>query len=86
MRTTAAAGPSLRLGEPETLFRLPRWSARLFADQQGGRQASTLYDVSPDGTRFVVRQRNEDSPAATLLVNWQSLLRRSSGAGGGQAP
>ena len=54
LRTTVAAGPSLRLGEPETLFRVPRWSPRLFADQEGGRQASTLYDVSPDGTRFLV--------------------------------
>ncbi len=82
VRVAVAAGPTLELGAPEILFRAPRWSARLFADQSGGRQATTPYDVSPDGQRFLVRQRSEGSSAAVLLVNWQSLLQRSPASGG----
>jgi eukaryotic-like serine/threonine-protein kinase len=81
-----AAGASLQLGVPEVLFRVPRWSGRLFADQQGGRQLTTLYDVSRDGTRFLVRPRTEESPAATLVLNWQSLLRGSAQPAGDRAP
>jgi Tol biopolymer transport system component len=74
VRVTVAAGASLHLGASVPLFRAPRWSARLFADQMGGQQKTTTYDLSPDGERFLVRQRNEGSPAAVLLLNWQRLL------------
>jgi hypothetical protein len=69
------------LGGPEPLFRAPRWSARLFADQSGGEQSTTTYDVSPDGRRFLIRQRVEGSSAAVLLLNWEWLLDRSSATG-----
>jgi serine/threonine protein kinase/Tol biopolymer transport system component len=81
VRVTVAAGTTLQLGSPEVLFRAPRWSGRLFADQSGGQQSTTTYDVSADGHQFFVRQRTEDSPAAVLLLNWQSLLDRSSPTG-----
>jgi eukaryotic-like serine/threonine-protein kinase len=80
-RVAVSGGPTLELGDPEALFRAPRWSARLFADQRGGVQVATTYDVSPDGQRFLVRQRAEGSPAAILLVNWQSLLNPKSESG-----
>jgi len=79
--TTVSAGAALSLGTPQTLFRAPRWSMRLFADQAGGRQLTTPYDVNPDGTKFLVRQGSEESSAATLLVNWQRLLSGPSDAG-----
>jgi len=81
-QVAVAAGLTLELGTPAPLFRAPRWSARLFADQEDGVQVATTYDVSPDGQRFLVRQRAEESPAAVLLVNWQSLLDRASQPGG----
>ena len=81
VRVTVAAGTNLQLGSPEVLFRAPRWSGRLFADQSGGQQSTTTYDVSANGHQFFVRQRTEDSPAAVLLVNWQALLNQSSQSG-----
>ena len=74
MRVAVPAGPDLHPGTPELLFRAPRWSIRLFADQAGGQQSTTPYDVSPDGERFYVRQRTEETSAATLVLNWQALL------------
>jgi hypothetical protein len=47
---------------------------------------TTLYDVNRDGTRFLVRQRTQDSPAAALLLDWQSLLRGSPQPAGDRAP
>jgi hypothetical protein len=82
MRVPVGVGSTLELGDPEALFRAPRWSPRLFADQIGGVQKTTPYDVSPDGQRFFLRQRIEGTSAAVLLLDWQSLLDRSSGAGG----
>jgi len=74
MRVAVPAGPDLHPGTPELLFRAPRWSMRLFADQAGGQQLTTPYDVSPDGQTFYVRQRTEETAAATLVLNWQALL------------
>jgi tRNA A-37 threonylcarbamoyl transferase component Bud32 len=74
MRVAVPAGPGLHPGTPELLFRAPRWSMRLFADQAGGQQLTTPYDVSPDGQTFYVRQRTEETAAATLVLNWQALL------------
>jgi hypothetical protein len=74
VRVPVAPGADLRLGTPETLFRAPRWSIRLFADQSGGLQVTTPFDVSPDGRRFFVRQRTEATQAATLVLNWQAML------------
>ncbi len=74
VRVPVAPGADLRLGTPETLFRAPRWSIRLFADQSGGLQMTTPFDVSPDGRRFFVRQRTEATQAATLVLNWQAML------------
>jgi hypothetical protein len=72
--------PSLELGPPEALFKAPRWSARMFADQSNGGQLTTTYDVSPDGSRFLVRQRTERTSTATLLLNWQQLLTQAANA------
>ncbi len=74
MQVPVRADPGLQVGSPQALFRSPRWSARLFADQFGGVQATTTYDVGADGHEFLVRQRVEGSPSATLLLNWQQLL------------
>jgi len=78
MRVAVTAGAALALGTPEVLFRAPRWSARLFADAANGAQKTTTYDVSPDGQRFLVRERSEQTSAAVLLLNWRSLLERPS--------
>jgi serine/threonine-protein kinase len=81
MRVGLAGGPTLKLGTAEALFRAPRWSPRLFADQSGGVQKTTPYDVTPDGERFLIRQRSEGTSAAVLLLNWRSLLKRGTGDG-----
>ncbi len=78
MQVPVRADPGLQVGNPEALFRSPRWSARLFADQRGGAQATTTYDAGADGRQFLVRQRVEGSSSATLLLNWQQLLGRQS--------
>jgi serine/threonine-protein kinase len=78
MRVAVTAGATLALGTPELLFHAPRWSARLFADATNGAQKTTTYDVSPDGQRFLIRERSEQTSAAVLLLNWQSLLERPS--------
>jgi eukaryotic-like serine/threonine-protein kinase len=75
LRVPVADGADLRVGTAETLFRAPRWSMRLFADQAHGQESTTPFAVSPDGARFYVRQRNEVTSAATLVLNWQALLK-----------
>jgi hypothetical protein len=61
-----AAGGKFTAREPEPLFEMPpgpRWR----------------YDVSPDGQRFLVGQREgEDtaSPMLQMIMNWTELLKR----------
>jgi hypothetical protein len=78
-RVAVGPGTTLDVGEPELLFHAPRWSARLWTDQALGVLVTTPYDVSPDGQRFLVRQRIEQTSNATLLLNWQSLLEGADG-------
>jgi hypothetical protein len=73
VRVSVATDPELRLGTPEAPFHAPRWSIRLFADQAAGQQLTTPLDVSPEGTRFYLRQRIEATQAATLVLDWQAL-------------
>lgn len=80
-RVAVGPGTTLDVGEPGLLFHAPRWSARLWTDQALGVLVTTPYDVSPDGQRFLVRQRIEQTSNAALLLNWQSLLE---GADGGR--
>ncbi len=74
VRVPVPAGPDLRPGSPEALFAAPRWSIRLFADQAGGQQQTTPFDVSADGKRFFVRQRSETTQAGNLVLGWRALL------------
>jgi Tol biopolymer transport system component len=80
MRADIAAGASAGAGAPVPMFTMPRWSVRMFADRQGGRQATTIYDVTPDGTRFLTRQHAAESPLARLLVDWQGLFASRGGS------
>lgn len=75
------SGVWMQIATPALHFRAPRWSVRLFGDQQGGQQNTTPYDVSPDGMRFLVRPGNQESAPAGPSVNWQQLLGKSAATG-----
>jgi len=48
----------------------------LFATRAGG--PGSVYDVSPDGQRFLVNTLMEETAAEpiTLVVNWPALLKK----------
>lgn len=64
----AAKGPTIQAGVPRALFQVRLVSALYFA---------RLYDVSPDGRRFLVLSLGESaSPPLTLVVNWSADLNK----------
>jgi dipeptidyl aminopeptidase/acylaminoacyl peptidase len=69
MTASIAAGAALAFGTPQTLFRVPSWSRGMFFDP------GVPYDVTGDGTRFVLRT-SPTSDAAVLIENWPVLLGR----------
>jgi dipeptidyl aminopeptidase/acylaminoacyl peptidase len=55
----------------------------LFEGQYMSGSRERNYDVSPDGTRFLMlRHAGEDAPQATVVLNWLATLRARTGAGG----
>jgi len=64
MSVPVESGPTPRPGKPQLLFLLPN-------DAEG-------WDMSPDGSRFLVAMRVGDytAPPFTVLLNWQSTLAR----------
>jgi serine/threonine protein kinase/Tol biopolymer transport system component len=62
---------TLDLGTPERLFR-----TRIIVQGSESGYLPTYYDVSPDGSRFLVRYPPEDpGPPITVVLNWQSALK-----------
>jgi Tol biopolymer transport system component len=62
---------SLDFGTPERLFR-----TRIIVQGSESGYLPTYYDVSPDGSRFLVRYPPEDpGPPITVVLNWQSALK-----------
>jgi hypothetical protein len=60
--------PTFSLGEPRALFRIA---------QQGASEWSDIYDVAPDGRRFVVIVRRKDStqaPRIDVVLNFGKRL------------
>lgn len=69
---SVSGGESLILGVPAQLFR-----TRLVV---GGSEATglpTMYDVSPDGQRFLIRYEPEQAgPPITVVMNWLGALKK----------
>jgi hypothetical protein len=65
--------PTLNVGPPRELFKSPIASG-------GPRAFAFHYDVTPDGKRFLLIARpDQTAPAAspiTVVLNWQADLRR----------
>jgi serine/threonine-protein kinase len=62
------------LGEPQELFQ-----GRFVSGGEPASQRGRMYDLSPDGTRFLMVQQGEAPPRATeyrVVVNWFEELRR----------
>jgi serine/threonine protein kinase/Tol biopolymer transport system component len=68
MAVTLVTEPALKLGTPQTLFPAPR--------SPGVEEGA--WDVAPDGQRFLFHVPVGESapPPFTVLLNWQSALRR----------
>ena len=65
MSVTIALSPALQIAPPRQLF--------VVTD----RAANDIYDVSPDGQRFLVNTAVERDPApVTVVLNWTSALRQ----------
>ncbi len=62
------SGTDLEFGVPAALFRLPA-SARL------GATSAFSYDVSPDGQKFLLANRDAASAPLHVIVNWQATLK-----------
>ena len=71
MRVQIAAGSSLTTGLPTRLFSVGESPAA-----RDGRR-NTIYDVSPDGERFLVSVPANDpgSSRVTVVLNWTSVLK-----------
>ncbi len=55
-------------------FGVPRVLFDAYAGDPSGNPI--VYDVSPDGQRFLMVQPRQDAAAMTVVVNWPSLMRR----------
>jgi Tol biopolymer transport system component len=64
MSVMVEPGATPRLGQPQLLFMLP--------------PAAAQWDVSPDGSRFLLAMNVADPtpPPFTVLINWQSVIGR----------
>ena len=71
--TVDGSGAALQLGPVRMLF-----EARFRADNYLGYGVGWVYDVSPDGRRFLINVVGSEQPAQTpitVLTNWTSLLK-----------
>ena len=69
MAVPVDVAPSFRFSQPIALF-----PTRIRPSVAPGLLGRNQYDVSPDGSRFVVSELDE--PQLTVIVNWPSLLPR----------
>jgi hypothetical protein len=73
MAIPVLTGPTLRLGEPKALFRLPDHLLQLDA------RYYSAWDVAPDGRVIMVRAAGADPSTATPVVvveNWFEEIQR----------
>jgi hypothetical protein len=67
---TFEADPSPQVGEPKVLFEKPFL---------GGNQYGRMYDLSPDGQKFLMIQSAEPPPPPAqlnVILNWFDELKR----------
>jgi dipeptidyl aminopeptidase/acylaminoacyl peptidase len=63
----AGKGRDIEFGPPAALFRVP---SSAFAT------GSAVYEVSPDGRKFLVPVRKTSSPPLQIVINWQQGLKQ----------
>jgi hypothetical protein len=71
MSVDIVPGPAFRAGVPRVLFEAPLYGS--------GRGVNVhRWDVSPDGRKFLINtvKEDEDDDPITVILNWQSLLKR----------
>ncbi len=69
MAATIVTTPAFTVGVPQTLFRTPLDPTTTML--------ATVYDVHPDGKRFIMLAPVSDAPQpVNVILNWQSLLRK----------
>jgi Tol biopolymer transport system component len=71
--SVAADADHFRVGRVERLF-----DAKPIRPSTATNLPFTVYDVSPDGQRFLINTVHESAPVApfTLILNWPSLLKK----------
>ena len=65
---SASGNKDLEFGNPSPLFRLP-------AASRFGATSGFSYEVSPDGQKFLLANRDAASAPLHVLVNWQATLK-----------
>ena len=72
VRVGIQLGPTLKAGVPARLFTIPASSAARAA------RRSIIYDVTPDGQRFLINLPLEEpsSSRITVVLNWMAALNK----------